>query len=49
MLSSSVDKMTTGTYNFASVSSNVGALVLDRGGLALESASRTVSSVIKQF
>ena len=41
--------MTTGSYNFVPFTSNVRALVLNTGGLALESASRTVSSVIRQF
>ena len=52
LLSSSVERVTTGTYSFASVTTDVapvGALVSGIGGLTLGLASCIVSSVITQF
>ena len=52
LLSSSVDRVTTGTYSFTSVITDVppvGALVSGIGGLTLGLASCIVSSVTTQF
>ena len=52
LLSFSLDRVTTGRYNFASVIANIapiGALMSGTGGSALGSVSYVVSSVITQF